>query len=158
MKKNNIILIFLLVLLDQLTKYICILKLKHISSFEIIKDFFYLTYVENSGVAFGLFSGARYVFIFITIIILIFCFKYYKKTVKSKIDNVFNIALDLIIAGAIGNLLDRIFRGYVVDMLHFVFFGNDFAVFNIADALVVSGTILIIIAVLLSDFKGKKVR
>ncbi len=158
MKKNNIILIFLLVLLDQLTKYICILKLKPISSFEIIKDFFYLTYVENSGVAFGLFSGARYVFIFITIIILIFCFKYYKKTVKSKIDNVFNIALDLIIAGAIGNLLDRIFRGYVVDMLHFVFFGNDFAVFNIADALVVSGTILIIIAVLLSDFKGKKVR
>ena len=61
---------------------------------------------------------------------------------KNKYTSLMRIALVLIGGGAIGNLIDRAFRGYVVDMLHFIFWGRDFAVFNFADALVVCGTIL----------------
>lgn len=137
-----ILAIVILTIIDQAIKLLMLNNLKPIGSVEIIKDFFYLTYVENTGAAFGFMSGGRWLFILITIAILIAGAIYYVKLKKDKYTSLIRIALVLIGGGAVGNLIDRAFRGYVVDMLHFVFWGNDFAVFNFADALVVCGTIL----------------
>lgn len=159
MKIKEILIIFFLILFDQISKFICFKYLKPIepdASIEVIKNFFYLSYVENKGAAFGIFQGARYIFIILTIAVLIFCFYYYKNISKSKFSLFSKIALVLIISGAIGNLIDRIFRGYVVDMFHFIFWGKDFAVFNLADIFVVCGTILLALVILFNDTKKNK--
>lgn len=156
MKLKEILIIFLLVLLDQITKILCIKYLKPIDSFKIIENFFYLSYVENEGAAFGIFQGARYIFIILTILVLIFCFYYYGKIKVSKFSIISKISFILVISGAIGNLIDRAFKGYVVDMFHFIFFGNSFAVFNIADIFVVCGTILFVLIILFNDTKKDK--
>lgn len=137
-----ILAIIVLTVIDQIIKLLVLNYLRPIGSVEIIKNFFYLTYVENTGAAFGFMSGARWFFILITIAILVAGGVYYVKMAKNKYTSLMRIALVLIGGGAIGNLIDRAFRGYVVDMLHFIFWGRDFAVFNFADALVVCGTIL----------------
>lgn len=149
MKIKNLIIIFILILFDQIVKFICIEKLKPIGSFKIINNFFYLTYVENRGAAFGMLQGARYIFIILTILVLTFCFYYYKKIPKNKFETLTKISLTLVISGAIGNLIDRVFRGFVVDMFHFIFWGKEFAVFNVADIFVVMGTFLIATVILL---------
>lgn len=153
MKVKYLLIILLLICFDQIIKIICFNYLKPIESLEIIKNFFYLTYVENKGAAFGILQGARYIFIILTIIVLIFCFYYFNKIPKNKFEIFNKISLILIISGAIGNLIDRIFRGYVVDMFHFIFWGNSFAVFNVADIFVVCGTILLSLIILFSDYK-----
>ena len=156
MKHKNLIITILLILLDQITKFICLQKLKPIGSLKIIENFFYLTYVENRGAAFGILQGARYIFIFLTISVLIICFYYYKKIPKNKFELLTKASLTLIISGAIGNLIDRIFRGFVIDMFHFIFWGNDFAVFNMADIFVVLGTFLLAVVILFNDIKKDK--
>lgn len=156
MKHKNLIITILLILLDQITKFICLQKLKPIGSLKIIEKFFYLTYVENRGAAFGILKGARYIFIFLTISVLIICFYYYKKIPKNKFELLTKTSLTLIISGAIGNLIDRIFRGFVIDMFHFIFWGNDFAVFNMADIFVVLGTFLLAVVILFNDIKKDK--
>lgn len=156
MKHKNLIITILLILLDQITKFICLQKLKPIGSLKIIENFFYLTYVENRGAAFGILQGARYIFIFLTISVLIICFYYYKKIPKNKFEFLTKTSLTLIISGAIGNLIDRIFRGFVIDMFHFIFWGNDFAVFNMADIFVVLGTVLLAVVILFNDIKKDK--
>ena len=156
MKHKNLIITILLILLDQITKFICLQKLKPIGSLKIIENFFYLTYVENRGAAFGILQGARYIFIFLTISVLIICFYYYKKIPKNKFELLTKTSLTLIISGAIGNLIDRIFRGFVIDMFHFIFWGNDFAVFNMADIFVVLGTFLLAVVILFNDIKKDK--
>lgn len=156
MKKiSPFIVTFILVILDQIVKIICLKKLKPISSLQIIEDFFYLTYVENRGAAFGILQGATWIFSIIAIIALIFCFILYKKIKKNKFAIFKKISLILIISGAIGNLIDRVFRGYVIDMFHFIFWGKDFAVFNIADVLVCIGTSFTAIIIALSDSKAE---
>lgn len=156
MKHKNLIITILLILLDQITKFICLQKLKPIGSLKIIEKFFYLTYVENRGAAFGILQGARYIFIFLTISVLIICFYYYKKIPKNKFELLTKTSLTLIISGAIGNLIDRIFRGFVIDMFHFIFWANDFAVFNMADIFVVLGTFLLAVVILFNDIKKDK--
>lgn len=156
MKLKEILIIFFLILIDQIVKILCLKYLKPIDSFKIIEDFFHLSYVENKGAAFGIFQGARYIFIFLTVAVLIFCFNYYKKIPKSKFEMVSKISFILIISGAIGNLIDRAFRGYVIDMFHFIFWGNSFAVFNIADIFVVLGTVLFALVIIFSEPKKDK--
>ena len=101
-----------------------------------------LTFVENRGAAFGMLSGARWFFVIITIIvtaaILIYIKKYMPKTKEYRL---VKVALTLILAGAWGNVIDRMFRGYVVDYFETVFIR--WPVFNVADIYVVVGTIIL---------------
>lgn len=158
MKKiQPIIYTILLILLDQIVKFICLEKLKPLSSIKIIENFFYLTYVENRGAAFGMLQGARWIFIVIALIASIVCGIYYTKLPKNKFLTLGKISLILIISGAIGNLIDRLFRSYVIDMFHFIFWGNDFAVFNIADVFVCVGTFLLAIIIIFSE-EPKKIK
>ena len=143
-----------LVIFDQLIKYICVVKLMPIYSVEVIKNFFYLTYVENRGAAFGIFEGARIFLIIVTILVISFCIYKYKQLLhrNQRIYFWYRMSALLITAGSIANLIDRVFRGYVVDMLHFMFFGKNFAVFNFADIYVVIGTIIFFVCTIVSEY------
>lgn len=133
------IVIFVIVL-DQLTKGLCITHLKNTGTYTIplIKDVFHITYVENKGAAFSILQNQRWLFIIITIVISVFIF-YYLLSMKNRND-ILTFSLCLILGGAIGNLIDRIRLGYVVDFLDFRLI--NFAVFNIADSAVVVGSII----------------
>ena len=146
----------LVVLIDYILKILVINNLKPIGSITVIPDLFSLTYVENKGAAFGMLSNARWIFIVFTIVVIIFLivFLFYKKP-KSKL---INASLVLIIGGGIGNLIDRIFYGYVVDYLSLSFFSP---VCNFADYCVTIGAFLLIIYLLffsdyLKKYKGIK--
>ncbi len=134
-----IVVIIVLVGIDQLTKYLALNMLAHIGSVTIIEKIFSLTFVENRGAAFGIMQGGRLIFLVAIPIILIATTYYYIKLPQGQVYKFMRMALVLIMAGAIGNYLDRLFRGYVIDFFHATFI--DFPVFNVADIFVVCGTI-----------------
>ncbi len=145
MKKKKIIifiLIILLVFFDYLTKYIVLNRFSVNESIIIIKNFLKFTYIKNTGAAFGLLSGNIIVLILITVVLLFYLLKEFKNS-KNKLNIT---AYTLIISGAIGNLIDRIFRKYVVDFISFTLFNKEMAVFNIADSFITIGAILLIIS------------
>ena len=147
---------FILILMDQLVKFFCINKLSSIGSLRIIENFFYLTYVENRGAAFGILEGNKVLFIILSIIAVILCLFYFFSKNFAKLNFLYKISLILIISGAIGNLIDRMFRGFVIDMFHFIFFKKDFAVFNCADIYIVLGVFLLFFVMLYNYFCDKK--
>lgn len=141
----------LLVGIDQGIKYITLRLLKPIGSVDIINGFFRLTYVENRGAAFGIMTGGRWLFVVLTIVVLAVCIYYYHKLVcDNKLLSV-RVALVLICAGAVGNAIDRVLRGFVVDMLDFNIFGYNYPVFNFADICVCVGAVLLVIGAIFFD-------
>ena len=117
-----VILSVVLVIADQLTKALTVKNIPFEESINVISGILSFTYIKNSGAAWGIFSGGRYFFIIFTALVLIaLTFVIIKKRTANKI---FNLAISLIYAGAIGNFLDRIFRhGNVVDMIKLDFIG-----------------------------------
>jgi len=135
----EVLIILAIIVADQLTKYLAVTRLKEIGTVEIVKGVFSFTYVENRGAAFGILQNYRWFFIITTTIICIAVI--YFLITQSNTSLILRISLSMILGGAIGNLIDRIRFGYVVDMLHFTLI--DFPVFNLADCFVVMGTILL---------------
>ena len=131
---------FILVLIDQIIK---ILVSNMIESTVIIKNFFNLTYVENTGAAFSILENNT---LFLIIITLISLFLIYKFLLKNKEFNKLEIiTYSLLIGGIIGNLIDRIVYGYVIDYLEFIILNRHMPIFNFADICIVIGTILFLI-------------
>lgn len=140
MKILPMIATIVLVIIDQIIKFFCIEYLMEIETITIIEGILNFTYVENRGMAFGMFQGARWFFVVFTVVLVIFMIYHYKTLGNAtKIHRLMRLSLILVMAGAIGNWIDRMFLGYVVDFLHVQFI--DFPVFNFADILVVCGTI-----------------
>lgn len=139
---------------DILTKLIAELRLSAVGSIPVIENVFHLTYVENRGIAFGLFSGGRTVFIVISIVILIVLAAVVFKTPKPLRTVWLKTGVALIASGAIGNLIDRIAKSYVVDFLDFRFI--NFPVFNIADIAVCVGAAMLIIHFLTAESKAEE--
>ncbi len=133
--------------LDQITKAIARSSLKPKGSITIIKNFFKFTYVENKGGAWGAFSGKLWLFIIITVFALGVMF-YLLKDFNLQNNKMYSIGLCLIIAGAIGNFIDRLALKYVTDFLDFYIFGYDFPVFNVADICIVIGVFMLIVQIL----------
>ena len=128
----------LIVALDQLSKFIVHSSMNLYDSFNVIPYFLNFTYIRNEGIAFGInFPGGKIFFIIFPILITFYLISLLKN--KEFEDNPSQIALYLIIGGAIGNILDRIFRGYVVDFIDVHINGNHWYVFNIADSAVTIG-------------------
>ncbi len=141
----------ILTIIDQLSKVIVIKYLTIGHSIKLIPNFFYLTYTHNTGAAFSILTGKRLFLIMIVIIIIILLFNYLKKnTPQSKISK---IAFSLVIGGALGNLIDRLIRGYVVDFLDFKIIGYNFPIFNLADIFVTIGIFLLLIISFRKDDK-----
>ena len=112
---------------------------------EIITNFFSITKVYNYGASWNILSGYRILLIIITILILIMLFYYETKFIINT-RNI--ISFSLVYSGIIGNLINRIFKGYVIDFLDFKIFGWDYPVFNFADICIVCGIILLGIAII----------
>ena len=143
-----ILTIIVLIALDQLTKYIAVTNLQPIHKVVLINGFFNLTYIENRGAAFGALQGARWFFVILAAAVIIAGGIYYARMPKTKNTLLLRISMLLIGGGTIGNVIDRLFRTYVVDFLDFIIFGYDFPVFNLADIFIVVGTGLLMIYIL----------
>ena len=139
---SSLIVIFFIVGLDQLTKYLISQIISPRESIVIIEKFFYITLVHNTGIAFGLFKNQTIIFVIISIITvaLIIYNIFYRRKYK-RIHKLELFAFSLILAGALGNLIDRVRFGYVIDFLDF----RIWPVFNIADSAITVGIILILI-------------
>ena len=156
-KNKKILLIIFIILIsiciDQIVKQIVIKNVFN-SSIQIIKGVLNFTYVENTGGAYGIGSNNILIFIIINIIILGILMKF-AISKREEIDTISLIAISLIIAGGMGNLIYRVARGYVVDFVDI----NQvlkYPVFNIADIFVVTGCIVIAIELIYRTIKSRK--
>ena len=150
-----IISVCLLVGLDQFTKYLAETKLKGHSPYVIIKGVFELSYLQNTGAAWGILSGGKIILIIFTCIILIIIAFIVYKTPDEKKYLPFRCVLILLCAGATGNLIDRIANSYVKDFIYFKLI--DFPIFNVSDIYVTVSMCLLIILIFFvykdDDFK-----
>ena len=140
--------------LDQLSKLLAVKLLEPVGSVPIWSGVLHLTYVENKGAAFGMLADHRWVFMTISTVAIIAIALYLysgKNTAK-----LYTSALMLIVSGGIGNMIDRIALGYVVDFIDFALI--DFAVFNIADSLVCIGAGLLILSLVLDIIRETKLQ
>ena len=131
----------IIVIIDQISKYLIRSTMELHETIPVIKSFFNLTYVSNDGMAFGInFPGGIYIFTVASFLLTIFLIAYLWNERKGHL--ILRISLALIIAGAIGNFIDRIMFKEVVDMFDFIFWGYHWYIFNVADSAVTVGMIL----------------
>ncbi|PWZ87209.1 signal peptidase II, partial [Staphylococcus pseudintermedius] len=124
---------------DQLTKFIIRTQMTLGESFAVVPKFLYITSHRNNGAAWGILSGKMTFFYIITIIVLIALIVFYIKEAKNNM--LMQIAISLLFSGALGNFIDRVSSGEVVDFIDTVIFGYDFPIFNIADASLTIGVV-----------------
>lgn len=134
--------------LDMVTKYFAVICLKQ-GEIEIIKNILYFNYVENKGAAFGILANQRWLFIAVTIAVVVAIIAYI--LIKKPESRLLTISLAMISGGGIGNLIDRISLSYVVDFIDFRII--KFPVFNVADIFVTVGAALLFIYIIF--FEGK---
>ncbi|MBM6875147.1 signal peptidase II [Fusobacterium mortiferum] len=137
-----IVLILILVGADQLSKYLIDSHMLEGETIHLISNFFHITYVKNRGIAFGMFQGKLDI-ISIATIIAIVAIAYYLYRERNKLSVVEKMGFIYILAGAIGNMIDRAFRGYVVDMVDFR--GIWSYVFNLADVWINMGVVFVLL-------------
>ena len=152
-----IIIILVLAALDQVTKQLMYNVSSGVQGFSIplLNNFFHLTYVENHGGVFGLLQGKINFFTIASVVLIVYVvaveyknFKNYSKWTK--------VGVAVIAAGALGNMIDRIFRGYVIDMIDFR--GIWVFVFNVADMYVHIGIYIIVIDYLVRKYKKNRIQ
>lgn len=132
----------LLIALDQWTKYMVLLHVKPIDSIPLIPGILSFTYHENRGAVWGIMQGQISILIVTTVIILTVVLWIYSRIPDTKKYRWLHFIAVLVIAGAIGNFIDRLFRHYVVDFIYFELI--DFPIFNVADMYVVIAAFLLI--------------
>lgn len=140
------IIALLVLIIDQLSKLYATQVLSK-GALVLIPGVLELTYLKNTGAAWGMFQGARIPFILLTVAFLILCLWFYKKK-RGELTKLSRIILLLIFSGALGNLIDRVVLGYVRDMIYFSLI--NFPVFNVADSAIVIGAILLVLETLLT--------
>lgn len=142
MKKIGIIsLVFIII--DFIVKIIINNNMNVYDSISIIPSFFSITYVRNIGAAFSIMENSRILFIIIGFIALILIYKY---LIMNKVLNKYlMISYSMLIGGIIGNMIDRIIYGYVIDYLSFNIFGYSFPIFNLADTFIVVSIIMLLL-------------
>ncbi|WP_338469888.1 signal peptidase II [Niallia sp. XMNu-256] len=144
----------LIIVFDQLTKWLVIKHMELGESIPIIEGFLYFTSHRNRGAAWGILEGQMWFFYIITVIVIIGIIFYMQ---KSKDEGaLFKWALSLMLGGAIGNFIDRVLRQEVVDFIHTYPFGYNFPIFNIADSSLVIGVALLIIHMFREEKKEKE--
>ena len=146
--------VVLILLIDQVSKVVISSKLSPGESIPIIKDILHITFVKNTGAAFGLFKDSTFFFIVVSVIAVVIIGSIFLKAVRNGIfyDNfLFNFGLILIMSGALGNLIDRARLRYVVDFIDL----RIWPVFNFADTSITIGTALLVISFAIFDKKIK---
>jgi len=144
-----------LVLADQISKTIVVRTMSLYESIPVIQNFFHFTYITNDGMAFGIeFPFGYFIFSAVSILLTLFLFWYLWSVRNHSI--VIRLGLAMIIAGAIGNLIDRLFLGEVIDFLDFMIGNFHWYVFNLADSYVTVGMTLILIDSIILEKKREK--
>ena len=163
MKKNSIlacISILLLIGLDQIVKFLITSHMALYDTIPVIKQVFHITYIQNKGAAWGSLQGKRYFLLAITILVLAFLVYFYVRMLKLNRYKDLRILFIFVFSGAVGNMIDRIRLGYVIDMFDFRLI--NFPVFNVADIYVTCSMIILLVFILfkykdneLDDLFGK---
>lgn len=139
-----------IILFDQLTKWAIVTYMSLGESITVIENFLYITSHRNRGAAWGILQGQMWFFYVVTVIVVIILITYIQKLPKNQ--RLMGYALGLMLGGAIGNFIDRIFRKEVVDFINTYILTYDFPIFNIADSALVVGVGLVLVLTL---FEGK---
>ena len=139
-----------IVVLDQITKYLTVANIEVYGKVPAIEGLFHFTYAQNTGAAFSSFSGARWLFValFLVFTVLAVWELIKKKLPFTKLERWCIIS---ILAGGLGNVIDRVRLGYVIDMIEVEFV--DFAVFNVADSFITCGCILLMVSLVFFNKK-----
>lgn len=140
----GLVITFFLLAADQATKHLAKAFLAGNSGFYVLPGIFQLYYLENRGAAFGALSGRQWLFVAIAVIMSAIAVYVYCRAPRMKHYLLMRIVCILIAAGALGNMIDRIFLGYVIDFLYISLI--DFPVFNVADCYVCVGAALAVVA------------
>lgn len=149
MKKKIVFISAVCLIVDQLSKALLEHFLELNQSIDIVPSFFSITYVRNEGAAWSLFSGNQVFLILMSFIALYIIYTYF---IKNKFLNTLELwSYGLLLGGIFGNLIDRVFRGFVTDFFDFTIFNYHFPVFNIADIGIVIGVFLTIISLWKGD-------
>lgn len=150
------IIAFIVVVIDQLSKWVIVKTMAYGDSITVIEDFFYITSHRNQGAAWGILQGQMGFFYIITAVVVVGIIFYMQKYAKES--KLLAVSLSLILGGALGNFMDRLFRQEVVDFFDFIIFNYNYPIFNVADSSLVVGVILIIIATIIDEKKKGKVK
>ena len=148
------IIALIVIIFDQITKWLIVEKMNVYDSIVIINNFFNITSHRNKGAAWGILQDQMVFFYIITLIVVIGIIYYMQK--HGKQSSLLAIGLSLLLGGAIGNFIDRLYRKEVVDFLDFQIFNYNYPIFNIADSALVIGVGLLIIYTILDERKSKK--
>ncbi len=140
-----------IIIFDQLTKWIVVKEMELGESIPVVENFLYITSHRNRGAAWGILEGQMWFFYAITVVVVIGLIVYIRKI--NKADKWLGVALGLMLGGAIGNFIDRVFRQEVVDFVNTYIFTYDFPIFNVADSALVVGVGIMFILTL---FEGKQ--
>lgn len=143
---TDMIIMAVLIAADRYTKYLAVAKLKDKPAYVLIDNVFELSYLENRGAAFGIMQDMKYFFLVVAVVMLLFVFYALYKLPGRKGYKLMECCLLLIGAGAVGNMIDRVMSGYVVDFFYFVLI--NFPIFNVADIYVTTACAILIISIL----------
>ena len=149
-----IVCIAVLIGIDQLTKVWAVNTLGTGMDIKLWEGVFHFHYISNYGAAWGIFSGKKFFLIGLTSLIIIGMIWYIRKLPRTVWGKWSRVAFILIISGAIGNLIDRVFLGYVRDFLYFILI--NFPIFNVADILVVVGVGLLMFVMIFGELEESK--
>jgi len=153
MYKKITILAVITLISDQLSKLLIEANIHLNEAFTIIDDFFWLRYTNNYGAAWGVFSERTFLLVGVSLVAILVLIRYIN-TFSSNKRNIY--AFGILLGGITGNLLDRLFLGYVRDFLSFNIFGYKFPVFNLADIAIFIGVTLLIYAIIKGEDDGSK--
>ncbi len=145
--KTLLLIIVGMVFLDQATKLYIDSNMELHQSIQVIKNFFQITYIRNSGAAFGILSGFKspwltLFFVLISVVAIGIIMFYYYKTPENQ--RLTLVSFALIMSGAIGNFIDRAFYGEVIDFLYFHWYQHYWPAFNVADSCITIGVSLLL--------------
>jgi signal peptidase II len=143
MKKLDMLLFITLIALDQISKYVVVATMPLSFSIPLIPSFFSLTHARNYGASWSLFQNQLPFLIGVTIVALAVMLKWYSSLAKEW--SFERLGLVLMLGGTIGNFIDRLVLGYVIDFIDVIIFGYDFPIFNVADIALTCGVIALIL-------------
>jgi len=142
------------IILDQITKWLVVQHMEIRESIPLIENVLYLTSHRNTGAAFGILQGQMWLFFIATAVVFGVVTYYIQKYTKGQ--KWFGVSLGLVLGGAIGNFIDRLLQGAVVDFIDVYIFSYNFPIFNVADSALVVGVIMLMIHVIQEEKKEKQ--
>lgn len=144
------------VLLDQWTKWLIVKNMEYGERIAVLDPWFGILSHRNKGAAWGMLEGQMWLFSIVTVAVICAILYFYHKEAKGK--TVFQVGLMLLLGGAVGNFIDRLFRGEVVDFVDVLIpiINYDFPIFNVADAALTIAVVVLMIGLIREDKKEKK--